>query len=247
MMRSATLCLAVLALASCARGGPAGDPAVLAAAKASLEKRLAVVRDYSFEGTAQLTNGAQTAFTYAFMQPAFAKATLGTQQSVVFDGTMILALNHEGKTFMKVDKSIGDEEFLLALHGAFSDFACEGWRPPLVKPNGTIASVSADGSQWILTTTLDDATLKENLLVLRAKDGAFLERRTIDRQGNTVALTRVLEELDDPATGLKLPKRWQRTGPAGSLDLSLGRVTVNGGIAREAFLPTIPEGYKPGS
>lgn len=256
-MRALATVAVVLVIACCDRAGSPGasDAAVFAAASAALDKRLAAVRDYSFEGTASFvaerpvagSQSAPLAITYAFMQPQFAKGTLGAGQTVIFDGTTILALDHEGKTFAKVDRSVGDENFLLALHNAFSEFACEGWRPPLLKPKGTNARVSADGSQWILSTALNDEELKEDQLVLRAADGAFLEKRTIDKKGNVVATTRVLEELDDPATGMKLPKRWQRTGAAGTLEIALTKATVNAGIAREAFLATVPQGYNPGS
>lgn len=249
--RLAALALAIpfaLLNAACDRAQPSvSDAAVFAAATAALDKRLAAVRDYSFEGTAKIVGAAELPIAYAFMQPQFAKGTLGTDQTVVFDGTTILALDHAGKTFAKVDRSVGDEQFLLALHNAFSEFACEGWRPPLIKPNGTVAQVSPDGSQWILTTALADDELKEDQLVLRALDGAFVEKRTLDKKGNVVASTRVLEELDDPATGMKLPKRWVRKGPAGALEIALTKASVNAGIAREAFLATVPEGYNPGS
>lgn len=235
----------------------AGDPAVFKAATAALDKRLAAVRDYQFEGTARhVETGASMPITYAFIQPQFARGTIDIPaadapgaptkgQTVVFDGTTILALDHAAKTFAKVDNSVDADVFLLALHNAFAEFACEGWRPPLLKKEGTSAS-TANG-QWILTMPIRDDELKEEQLVLRTSDGAFVEKRTLDKAGKIVASTTVLEELDDPATGLKLPKKWRRVSPQGTFEVELAKATVNAGIAKEAFTTAVPEGYKQGT
>lgn len=231
------------------RDRPSSDAAVFKAATQALDKRLAAIRDYTFEGTArQIGDGnASMPITYAFLQPQFARGTIGTAdkgQTVVFDGTAILALDHAARTFARVDNSIDPDLFLLNLHQAFSEFACEGWRPPLIKPQGTTAAAS-DG-KWLLTIAIDDDTLKEEQLVLRAQDGGFVEKKTFDKAGNVVASTRVLEELDDPATGLKLPKKWQRTMGGQTFEVELSTATVNRGIRREDFSTAVPEGYKQG-
>lgn len=79
-------------------------------------------------------------------------------------------------------------------------------------------------------------------MVLRG-DGSFVEKNTVDRQGATVATTRVIEDLVDPTTGLTFPRRWEKKGAGGALEVALTRATVNGGITRDSFLPTIPTGY----
>jgi outer membrane lipoprotein-sorting protein len=242
-MRAVLVLIAALA-AACDHAAPTHDPRVLAAATHVLNKRLAAINDYSFEGTARLVGGAEVAVTFAFLQPQFARGTVGADQTAIFDGERIVVIDDESKTFAKVERSVGDENFLLALHNAFSEFACEGWRPPLLKPKGTVATVS--GAQWILTTAIVDDEIKEEQLVLRASDGAFVEKRTLDKGGNVVATTRVLAELDDVETGLKLPSRWERTGRAGSFMMSITKARVNTGIARDTFKTTIPDGYRPG-
>jgi hypothetical protein len=252
-----TVIATLIATLACDRApSTQGDPAVFKAATAALDKRLAAVRDYQFEGTARhVETGASMPITYAFMQPQFARGTIdvpmdalaapGKGQTVVFDGTTILALDHAAKTFGRVDNSVDPDVFLLALHNAFSEFACEGWRPPLLKKDGTIAT--ANNGQWILTIAIQDDTLKEEQLVLRARDGAFVEKRTLDKTGKVVASTTVVEELDDAATGLKLPKKWRRVSPQGTFEVELAKATVNAGIAKEAFTTAVPEGYKQGT
>lgn len=250
--------IAVIAIgAGCDRDTRAGtgDPAVFKAATAALDKRLAAVRDYRFEGTARIVEtGASMPITYAFLQPQFARGTMDIPagdvapskgQTVVFDGTTIVALDHAAKQFGRVDNSVDPDVFLQALHNAFAEFACEGWRPPLLKRESTQA-IAANG-QWILTIAIRDDTLKEEQLVLRASDGAFVEKRTLDKAGKVVASTTVIEELDDPASGLKLPKKWRRVSPAGTFEVELAKATVNAGIAKEAFTTAIPEGYKQGT
>jgi hypothetical protein len=248
---------AALTSIACDRDAPAGagDPAVLKAATTALDKRLAAVRDYQFEGTARhIESGASMPITYAFLQPQFARGTINvpagegaptTGQTVIFDGTTIVALDHAAKQFGRVDNAVDADVFLLALHNAFAEFACEGWRPPLIKKEGTTA-VAANG-QWVLTIAIRDDVLKEEQLVLRASDGAFVEKRTLDKSGKVVASTTVIEELDDPATGLKLPKKWRRVSPQGTFEVELAKATVNAGIAKEAFTTAVPEGYKQGT
>jgi hypothetical protein len=254
-----TAALSAILLSSCtpSEKDGQGDPGVFKAATAALDKRLTAVRDYTFEGTARhVETGAAMPITYAFLQPQFARGTIDIPatdpagapskgQTVVFDGTTIVALDHAAKTFGRVDNSVDADVFLLALHNAFAEFACEGWRPPLLKKEGT--SARAHEGTWILTVAIKDETLKEEQLVLRASDGAFVEKRTLDKAGKVVASTTVVEELDDPATGLKLPKKWRRVSPAGTFEVELAKATVNAGIVKEAFTTAVPEGYKQGT
>lgn len=232
----------------------AGNPEVFAAAQARLNQRLAAVRDYALEGTARnLDTGAELRFTYVFAQPQFARATLRTdagtpepRETVVFDGEALVMLDHGTKTARRLDKSGGEENLLLAIHQAFADLACEGWRPPLLRPRGTLASAGQgpDGQpRFTLTVPIDDAELKEEQVVLRGTDGSFIEKQTLDRQGNAVAYTRVLEDLVDPTTGLTFPRRWEKKGAAGRFEVALQKATVNAGIVPEMFSTTFPEGY----
>lgn len=232
----------------------AGNPEVFAAAQARLNQRLGAVRDYALEGTAKnLDTGAEIHFTYVFAQPQFARATLRTdagapdpRETVVFDGEALVMLDHGTKTAQRLDKSVGEENLLLAIHQAFADLACEGWRPPLLRPRGTLASAGQgpDGQpRFTLTVPIDDAELKEEQVVLRGTDGSFVEKQTLDRQGNAVAYTRVLEDLIDPTTGLTFPRRWEKKGVAGRFEVALQKATVNAGIVPEMFSTALPEGY----
>jgi outer membrane lipoprotein-sorting protein len=247
---ASVLCLAVVP--SC-RQSEAPDPrsaAIFAAAQQGLEKRIAALRDYTLVGTAKnLDTGAEVPFTYTFAQPRFARATVGPPdaplQTLVFDGDALVVLDHSAKSAMRIDRSGGEQSLLLAIHQAFADFACEGWRPPLLRAKGTRATAEAgpDGERFHLVVSIDDPALKEERIVLRSADASFIEKQTLDSQGQVVAWTRVMEELVDPETGLKLPRRWEKKGPLGRFDVSLGEARVNVGSAPEAFRTTLPEGY----
>src|SRR5688500_3085620 len=155
--------LALLLLAvSCSRDpAPASDPQVLTAVAAALDKRVAALHDFALEGTATAASGEKVDFTYAWAQPQYAKAVVGATR-IVFDGDALVMIDDEHKTFSRVDKSAGEEALLLALHQAFADFAVEGWRPPLLKKNGTTAV--REGDRFVLRMALDDVALKEERL-----------------------------------------------------------------------------------
>lgn len=238
-------------VAACPRPGvspehEASDPRsaeVLAALQKRLDQRLTAVRDFTIAGTAREGAGVPLSFSYTFAQPRFARAAIGADQSVVFDGKALLALDHRARVAARMDASSrGDEGLLLALHQTFADFACEGWRPPLLRPGVTRAAASADGSRIDVVVPIDHPELLEERLSFRV-DGSFLERRTLDREHGTVAWTRVLEEIKDPATGLLFPKRWERGGPEARVEVSLTTTAVNVGVAASSFSSDVPEGY----
>jgi outer membrane lipoprotein-sorting protein len=239
----------VAAIAACTSGSapPAGGAAVFAQAQAGLNKRVAAVHDYVLEGTAKdLGAHVEKKFTLAFSQPQFLRATLGEEQTLVFDGNALVLLDHTTKRAQRLDKSAGEEQLLLALYQAFADITVEGWKPPLLRPKATSGAVTAgpDGERWTLTTPIDDATLKEEQVVLRTADASFVEKKTLDRAGNAVAFTKVLEDLTDPATQMRFPKRWEKQGATGHFEIALSKATVNAGVAPESFQTTLPSGYQ---
>lgn len=223
---------------------------VLKRATEAVDRRSTAVRDYALSGTA--TNlGTQKAvkFTYAFAQPTFAKATLGDEQVTAFDGNAVVMIDHAQKIARRQDaKGMPEEQLLMTLNALFADFVVEGWRPPLLRPHGMSARVepAADGDRWVISVPIDDDTLAEQRLTLRAADGAFLEKAFLDKGGKAVARVFVVEELKDPATGLSFPKVWERQGPEGSFRMALDSAAVNAGLAKEQFTVALPEGYGAG-
>ena len=224
------------------------DPAVLTAALGAIQHRMAQVRDYELEGSVEdVASGQTLRFRYAMQQPQLAAATIVGARSFVFDGKVLAVFDEADKSAVRRDLSGNEQTLLLTLHEIFSQFVCEGWRPPLLKPQGTRAFVSTDkdGDRWQLRVPIEDAKLAENRIVLRAPGGDFVSREVVDKAGAVVFSTRVLEEYLDPATGLRFPRAWEVSSPAGggTQRVRLEKITVNGGIAAERFRTEIPAGF----
>ncbi len=242
--------LALVLAGACSK--PAGDGgAVMAAATQAIERRSAAVRDYVLTGTAtDLATGKALPFTYSFAQPTYTKATVGADQVTAFDGAAVVMIDHAQKVAQRQDiKGLKEEDLLLSLNALFADFTVEGWRPPLLRPRGMTARSehTADGERWVISVPIDDDTLAEQRVTLRAPDGAFLEKAFLDKAGKVVAGVTVVEELKDAGTGLSFPKVWERTGPQGRVRVTLEGATVNGGLAKEQFTLAVPDGYRVGT
>lgn len=229
---------------------PDDGAAVLKRATLEVERRTAAIRDYELRGTAtNVATGKGVAFTYAFAQPTFAKATLGNEQVTAFDGKAVVMLDHTQKIGRSQDaKGLPEEQLLMTLNALFADFVVEGWRPPLLRPRGMTARAEAgpDGERWVISVPIDDDTLAEQRLILRAADGAFLEKSFLDKAGKPVSRVHVVEELKDPDTGLSFPKVWERSTPEGTFRMSLDSAQVNRGLDKQQFTVAIPEGYRAG-
>lgn len=239
-----------LALAACGKSAGGGGPE-LAAATAAIERRTAAIRDYALAGTAtDLGTGKALAFTYAFAQPTYTKATVGTEQVTTFDGTAVVIVDHANKVAQRQEvKGQKEDELLLSLNALFADFTVEGWRPPLLRPRGMTARTErgADGERWLISVPIDDDTLAEQRVTLRAPGGEFVEKAFLDKSGKVVAGVKVLEEMKDAGTGLSFPKVWERTGPQGRFKVVLDGATVNAGLAKEQFTIAVPDGYRIGT
>jgi hypothetical protein len=119
-------------------------------------------------------------------------------------------------------------------HQGFARFVCEGWRPPLLRPQHF--SVAAENGKWIVTVPIDDDTLKEQRIVLKAPGGEFVEKSIVDKSGKAVTSTTVTAELTDPATKLVFPAAWRTTSPDGSaLEIHVDKALVNAGIPAARF------------
>lgn len=248
----AALSLGALFLAgACARPATDGGGVAMAAVTQAIERRSAQVRDYVLTGSAtDLGSGKTLPFTFAFAQPTYTKATVGTDQVTSFDGSALVMIDHAQKVAQRQEvKGLKEDELLLSLNALFADFTVEGWRPPLLRPRGMTARTEqvAGGERWVISVPIDDDTLAEQRVTLRAPDGAFLEKSFLDKAGKVVSGVTVIEELNDAGTGLSFPKVWERSSPQGRIRVSLESATVNGGLAKEQFTLAVPEGYRAGT
>ena len=214
----------------------------LAAVTAALDKRFGAIKDISIAGTA--AQGAETSpFTYEMKQPQFVRATLGPH-SFTFDGKALLVRDDDAKVAQRKDLAGVDEPTrLLMLHQAFSRFACEGWRPPLIRPTG--AHVDDAAGRWTVVVPIDDSELKEERLVLKQGTADFVEKSIVNKAGAPVTSTKVTAELVDPTTKMTFPKAWETTGGDGNgLKMSIDKAVVNGGLDAARFNTDVPAGYK---
>jgi hypothetical protein len=228
-------------LVGCSKPPPESDPAVVAAVTKTLSSRLAPVHDYRVAGVVEnVTTKEKLAFTYAMKQPGFMKATVGESRAFIFDGKTLAVHDAPSKIAIMKDLGLLDEsQQLMTLHDTFGDFVVEGWRPPLVKPKGMFAK--AEGDRWIVTVPIEDAAISEQRIVLRAKDGAFVEKSILDKNGAPVSTTKVIEEITHD--GLSFPKVWEREDQSGKYRVTLEKTEVNVGMTPEEFATRAPEGY----
>lgn len=248
---SSTVVLALTLAFSCTREPPTPPPepppsTIVTQALDVLAKRLQGVRDYSVEGVVEDdATKQQLRFRYAMQQPSFSSgelfdATGARARAFIFDGKQLAIVDDATKTVARQDLSTNEEQMLLSLHEIFSQFVCEGWRPPLIKPQGTLGAV--DGDTWVLTIPIVDEVLNSQRLVLRS-DGSFVKKELLDDRGVAAATTAVLEDWKDPGTGLVFPKRWQHTERGSTTRVTLTSLAVNGGVDAARFSTATPPGY----
>ena len=228
--------VAIFLCAGCSKPADPGVTAVLTA----LNKRTDAIVNFSFDGTAE--QGAEKlALRYQMKQPTFARATIGSS-AFVYDGSALLAIDDDKKTYARQDLAGADDTAkLMLVYQTFSRFICEGWRPPLLRPTGF--TVQTEGDRWIVTVPIADDTLKEQRLVLRSPGADFLEKTIVDKAGHTVMSTKVTEEIN--AAGMAFPKAWETVSPDGPRKIHLDHVAVNAGVSVDAFKTAAPAGYAP--
>lgn len=233
-------------------GKKGGEKSVLALsdARTAIAERTKKVADYRYRGTATTLDGGEKAeFTYQLKQPGMLRADIeGIDQSYVFDGQNLVVIDRKGKRVVKRDlKKMGDLAVVTTLHQFFGDYACEGWKPPLLRTkkglNAGAVEKEDQGLVWVLTTPVDDKDLKEVRYTLRAPTADFLKKEWIAKDGSLWASTAVLEEHKDERTGLSFPKTWEHKGPQRKYRVELRDIEINKGLPGEPFVAKAPEGF----
>jgi len=250
-MRSFTL-LTALALVACTRAAPVDPPAdgadgaVVAAALSAWSDRLGAVRDYAIEGeVVDVASQQRLGFRYVMQQPSYSAAELldpsgGRLRAFVFDGKILAVVDDASKSVTQQDLTHNEEHMLFTLHEIFGQFVCEGWRPPLIKPQGTTGI--REGDQLVLSVPIVDDTLASQRLTLKA-DGAFVKKEVLDKSGQIVAATTVLEHVLDDATHLVFPKRWSHREGTSTQEVTLKKIAINQGTDAARFSTAVPPGF----
>ena len=224
----------------------ADDAAIVADALAGQNTRLSAVRDYAVEGEVTDVESKQTLrFRYAMQQPRYSAGELldaagNRSRAFVFDGRLLAIVDDATKTVSRQDLSSDEQQMLFALHEIFSQFVCEGWRPPLVKPQGTTGTRVAN--TIVLSVPIVDEQLALQRLTLR-DDGAFVKKELIDKHGQVMTSTTVLEDVVDDGTKLAFPKRWRHTENGSTQEVTLTKVAINAGVDPKRFSTATPAGF----
>lgn len=222
------------------------DAAIVQDALAGQNTRLSAVRDYALEGEVTDVDSKQTLrFRYAMQQPRYSVGELldasgNRSRAFVFDGRLLAIVDDATKTVSRQDLSSDEQQMLFALHEIFSQFVCEGWRPPLVKPQGTTGTRA--GNTIVLAVPIVDEQLALQRLTLR-DDGAFVKKELIDKHGQVVTSTTVLEDVVDDGTKLAFPKRWRHTENGSTQEVTLTKVAINAGVDPTRFSTATPAGF----
>ncbi len=225
--------------------GPVADQSVVTAAIAAWNQRLGAVRDFAVEGeVSDVSSKQKLRFRYAMQQPTFSAGELldgsgARTRAFVFDGKVLAIIDDSTKTVIR-QEAAEEEQMLLALHEIFSQFVCEGWRPPLIKPQGSTGM--RDGDQLVLTVPIVDDKLQSQRLTLNA-DGSFVKKEILDKNGTVVANTTVLDTFVDAATRLSFPKSWSHSEGGSTQTLTLTKTAVNQGVDADRFSTAVPTGF----
>jgi len=221
--------------------------AIVKAALAAQNARVGAVRDYAVVGEVKdVASGQTMSFSYAMQQPAYSVGDLkdpvgNLLRSFVFDGKVLAIVDGGTKTVTRRDLSQDEEQMLLTLHEIFSQFVCEGWRPPLIKPQGTKGSRAGD--DVVLVVPVDDPAVASQRLTL-SSSGAFKRKELLDKGGNVVVSTVVVEDATDEGTGLTFPRVWRHTEGGSTQQVTLSSWKVNAGVDPARFnTNAVPDGF----
>lgn len=210
------------------------------------------LNDFRLDGELVTTNGGEATqavhFKYYQRQPKLLRLDVVEDKThMTFDGQTLAIIKDDQKTAVKQSFAGQDPATqIITLHNAFGAFACEGWRPPTLSPKSATATLSKDdnlGPIWTIVQPLQDATLKEVRYILRAPKADFVSKETLNKAGDVVAYTRMLEEHKDSATNMTFPKKWTVKDAAKEYTVTLETIAINQGIDKGKFSVTPPEGY----
>lgn len=251
-------CAFVVASTACPREGATAEVdeaavarGVLGEALEALEARSRALQDYRYEGTAYRNEAPRELhFRYALQQPKRLRADVEElSTSFVFDGVTLSILDHGHQQAVRQDlTALDDGAAAAALHQFFHDYSCEGWRPPLLRPdlraNRAFRHRREDGtSSWIVETEVEDESLARVRYELRVPTADFVKKEFVDRAGAVVASVEVRAEHRDAKTGLRFPSSWELASGESRFRVELRDIHINEGLGRQHFDAAIPEGY----
>jgi outer membrane lipoprotein-sorting protein len=217
--------------------------------------RTKLLRDYTYSGVATtlIEGGQSVEFTYALKQPGMLRADVpGINQSFLYDGKMMGIIDRSNKRLLRQDMEAKGKKdpagVIAAIHTIFGDYVCEGWEPPMLrtgkgKNTGKVEKGEAGEVRWIVSTSVDDADLKEVRYTLRAPKADFISKEWINKDGTVFAATRMLEEHTDERTKLSFPKVWEHSSPSRRYKVEIKDIAINGGLTAERFQVVPPEGF----
>lgn len=227
-----------------------GGNGALGDALAAIGKRGTAINDFQLSGTLTPTGSEKGVhFELAQRAPKLLRLDVVEESAhMAFDGQTLTIVQDEQKTAVRQKFSGKDAAAeIVTLRNVFGSFACEGWRPPTLSPKSATATLSQDskvGAVWTLIQPLQDTTLKEVRYRLRAPKGDFLSMETLNKSGDVVAYTRVIEEYEDIGTRMRFPKRWTVKDAARAHEVELDKIAINAGISKDYFIAPLPDGFQ---
>lgn len=251
-------CVFAVALTACQRevatagvDEGAAERAALSDVLEAIEARSRALRDYRYEGTAFRPDPPhEVHFRYALKQPKLIRADVDELSTTfLFDGRTLSILDHGHKQAVRQALAALDDGAVAGvLHRFFHDYSCEGWKPPLLRPdleaNRAVRHKRDDGtSSWLIETRIEDETLAIVRYELRAPTADFMKKEFIDRTGAVVASTEVKAEHHDVSSGLRFPSTWELASGDNRFRVELRDIHVNEGLGPERFEAAIPADY----
>jgi outer membrane lipoprotein-sorting protein len=217
---------------------------------AALAKRAEAVHDVRYDGVAKdLDSNQELQFAYASQQPRYLRASTlaGGNEAAryVFDGTHLTAMDVAAKQGQRIDLHADEARLLETIHQVFTHFSVEGWRPPLLRPQLSKATLAKHQGEavWLVRTPIDDKDIVAVEVMLRPRTADFLGMTYRNGTGAEVRSVVVNQEYKDAATGLSFPAQWTLRGAGQNQQLTLTNIRINQGIEAAFFDTSLPPGY----
>ena len=218
---------------------------------AALERRSAILDDFSYRGVMESEDGSdRSKFSFRFQQPGKMWASLNDEGlTYVFDGNWLAVIEHKKKRVLKQDISQKDAGTrLAALHELFRKFSVEGWRAPLLRMKrdglGVTEVVEQEIRYWEIESPIDDGELALVRYRFSAPGADFVRKEFVNKKGEVTASTIVTKSASDATTQREFPVAWEQRNARGLVRIRLEEWQVNPGLSSDAFSVIVPDGYQ---